>query len=401
LLDEIKKDDKMKKAIIVLWVTVLLLLFFAYIGNAKEITLKYYCSLHSPDTILGPDCVLTSQQKLWLLPSASNTFATTYLYEFEFSDCNFKEVHTYPDEAKYCFIPKTDTATWKGIENSKLICYPCTFSFRQIFLEMHSGNIFAFAYSLSKIEGTENEYLPRRLIFRLDTNEVKPISLEKEGWSFFPFGRTPLKGDSLVSFGLFKKSASEHKSFFCLYNLKTNEIKPILDIQEVSSFVGKEFTEEIGPVSFIDDSLVVCYLYRQTPPIILNLKDNKYRLFKYQGLLSELKESNWNFSVNNEEGDSMRTFLLGFLPNSQRIVVVGGENKGTRHTRLKDFFLRKVYLQFYSKKDLSLEEEFDIKFPLDKKYAFFDCFVSPKNPSKIYFLFYTNDNVLDVYYVDI
>ncbi|MFN3307275.1 MAG: hypothetical protein ACK42Z_08850 [Candidatus Kapaibacteriota bacterium] len=384
----------MKKIIIVLWITVLILLFFDYIGSAKEITLKYYCSLYSPDTILGPTCVLTSQQKLWLLPYS--LFATTHLYEFEFADCKFKEVHTYPDEAKYCFIPKTDTTTWKWIENSKVICYPCTFSFRQIFLEMHSGNIFAFAYSLSKVEGSENEFLPRRLIFRLDTNEIKPIGLDKEEWALFPLGRTCLKGDSLVSFVTFNKQDTNTKRFFCLYNLKTNEIKPIIDIQEVGIFVGKKLTE-MGPAYFIDDSLVVCYLYRQTPPIILNLKNNKYRLFKYQGLLSELKESNLRFWTNNN-GDSMRTFLLGFLPNSSRVVVVGGENKGTT---FKDFVLQKVYLQFYLKEDLSLEKEFDIKFPLEKKYVFVDCFISPKSPSKIYFLFYTNDNVLDVYYVDI
>lgn len=381
----------MKRSIIC-FLEIYLITFLSY--GIEYISPKYYCTITPPDSITCVNFVINSSNELFLIPYS--TFAVTFLYKFDLNSCEFKNTIVYPDEVKYCFIPKTDIITWEKIESSNLVCYPCTFSFRQIFPEFYSGNIYAWAYSLTKKGENDTIFIPKKVIFRLDTNIINPVILEQKGISLFPFGKSPLKGDTLVCF-VNKRIGQIEESGLYLFNLKSKNYKEILNLNIIEKDLTKK-TSEIGQTYYLFDSLLVFYYYSHGLPIIINLNNNEYRFFKYSGQLEILKDANFHISIDSN-GDSVRTFMHKFLLNDQYLTVVGGEEYGSN---FENYSLRKIFLQFYSPDNFSLQKEFEIKLLDDKNYSFFDCFVSPINKSRIVFLIKESQrNNYDIYFLDL
>lgn len=380
---------------------VLLLLLFIFLDNARsEINLSplvWVCHFEKPNDIIieGPTGLVSKSGDLYLLPLSQ--FATKNLFIFDILNCKFKKVFEYPEEAMYCYIPKNDTLLWKKLEKNPLFCYPCTFSFRRIFSDYNSGDIYASVFTLEKIY--DSTFKPIPLFFELGRNKLELKRFENNHYQLYgTFGSITKKGDTLALWGseikkIQKKGHRDKSWLLCLYNYKSNEVIPKVHFTQIEKELNTEINE-FGPTLFLDDTLLVFYAYSETPPIILNLKNNKYQYLKYCGQMDDIKTGNFSYTTN-EKGDSIRTFLLRFLPHKTNVVLVGGKNKGTQ---LKNFKMDKIIIQYYDKTKLTFQKEITIDLPQDK-YQFFDCFPDPNLNGKYYFLLYTADNKFDLFYV--
>ncbi len=366
---------------------------FSFKGSVK---LQFVGKLKKPKDVVikGPTCVLSKDGSLFMLPYSR--FATTQLYVFDFKKLEFKQLYQYPDEAKYCYIPRNDSAFWANLSKSPLFCYPCTFSFRKFFQDINDGAVYSSVFSLRKQKQNDSAFTPIPLFFRLDTNVVKVMEYVNDSFYVYgTFGSIGKKGDTLILWSESKKEKSKERhlnGFIAYYIPRNKKVIRILEIKKISADLNKTI-DEFGHSYFLNKSQAVFYCYSQTPPIIIDLNNFKHSYLKYQGKLGSIKDGNFSYS-SDAKGDTIRTSLLKFIPNDGKIVLVGEKNKGKL---LDNFELQEIYLQYYNKDNLNLEKEFVLEFPTQKNYQFFDCFTDPNDKSKLYFLLYTKENDLDLY----
>jgi hypothetical protein len=361
--------------------------------------LKFVCKFELKDVEepIFPNAILTKDGELFLLPYPQNLLAVSNMYVIDFKHCSFKKNYLYPESAKYCFIPKDDTASWNAIISSSLFCYRCTFSFKRLFQDFLNGTTFCSIYSLRK---DSNGFTPIQMFYQIDTNQLTLLPLTTENYHFWGVGNVGKKGDTLILLG-YKQSSSNRKSdkkmYIFKYNFKTNWVEPILSIDTLQKLMNTSITE-VGHITQISPDKVIFYAYSQSLPVLINTNDHSFSVFKYQGFLKDISNGNFVYYID-DKGDSCRKFLLQFFSDPNYIILIGGENKGTQVR--KDFALKKVCIQFYDKTNLSLKTEIIIESPQSKQWVFFDCFKDPLDSKKLYFLFYDRNNKFEIYKLDL
>ncbi len=365
---------------------------FSFKGSVK---LQFVGKFLKPKDVVikGPTCVLSKDGSLFMLPYSR--FATTQLYVFDFKKLEFKQLYQYPDEAKYFYIPLNDSVFETNFAKNPLTCYPCTFSFKGIITDNRNGNIYASVVTSRKVN--DSSIASSALFFRLDTFKIFELNSD-EIFLYGYAGKFIIIGDTVIIVGSINKGKIDEYSSLCFFNINSKKVTRKADLRQIEKELNVRLKGKGGWLyNYLGNNLIAIYLYSQTPPIIINLNNFNHSYLKYQGKLGSIKDGNFSYSTDNN-GDTIRTFLLKFIPNDGKIVLVGGKNKGTL---LDNFELQEIYLQYYNKDNLNLEKEFVLEFPTQKNYQFFDCFTDPNDKSKLYFLLYTKENDLDLYYTNI
>lgn len=364
-----------------------------YAHNNLKDSLKFFCKidLKGENGINIASAVLNDKNNLFLLPFIN--FASPYLYKISLDSCKLTEKIIYPDTAKYCFISAKDTTFWTKFTNSPLSCYPCTFSFREISFDNETQSVYASVYSLKKLNDTG--YLPIPLLLKIDRLPIEIISLTYDSISILPISEFGISNNLIFSPAELKVN-SEHKKILVLFDLISRKPLYYVTHNELSRILGGvKFDRSLPVLYFLNDSLGVCYWYPYSPPLIFNFNKKQYKLFKYKGLFEEFTHSNYVYFK--EDTNLMRKFMFRLYSIGNKLLVVGGINKGEK---IKDFELKKLILQFYDIDSNELLREKILEIPVElKNVKFFSSFYD-KTKNSLFFIFYTKSYEYFVYFLD-
>lgn len=375
----------MRLLLIILSFFVTILLLFSKENRNDTLTIEYHCKLMKP-LDLNFDIATVVESKngyFFMLPFVN--FASQYLYKFEITSCRYENKISYPNDAKYCYIPSTDTNTWKSILNSPLYCYPCTFSFRAIVKDISNGNIYGSTYTLKKIN--DSDFLPIPLILRIDTPNIELLEIVNDTLWLLPLLEFGKKGNLLFCYGKkYLKDSKYQEYFVTLYDLsQKTHIYKILQ-SELERKLGRNLSRTAPITYFLDDSLGICYWYPLSPPIIVNFNQKNYSFFEYKGVLNDLVDNNFKSKIIN--GKTIRKFVYHFYSMGNDLIVLAGKNIGEK---INEFELIELLIQYYDKVNFQLKNEKFIRLPnLDVPIKFFSSFVDSKR-EKLFFIFFTKD----------
>lgn len=385
----------MQLLLIIFLIFITNLLLVSKDNNSDTLTLKLHCKLTKPENLYFDiaNVVKDKNGNLYILPLVN--FASQYVYKFEMKSCKYENTLLYPDNAKYCYIPASDTAFWQTAVNSLLSCYPCTFSFRAITNDISEGTIFASVYTLRKISDTG--FLPVPLILRIDTTNIELTGIVSDTLWLLPLLEFGKKGNLLFCYGkkyLIDTTTQEY--FIGLFDLIQKKHIYKVSLNELENKLRTKLHKSTPILYFLDDSLGICYWYSLSPPIIFNFKTTEYHFFEYKGILKELVNTNMQIKTINFR--KIRKFMFHFYSMDNNLVVLGGENYGEK---LQDFELIELFIQFYDKTTFELKSEKYIRLPNEcKSPKFFAVFWEEKT-REMFFIFWNSDYDYWIYSLNI